>query len=83
MWACAQTACFVASANLGLVVSYPLMCTGPGLLGSIWGVVLYREITGVRNLGLLAVAFALVAGSAFCAALSLKRKNILKNKFFS
>eukprot|EP00759_Apiculatamorpha_spiralis_P004764 PhF_6_TR12893/c0_g1_i1/m.20293 len=70
MWAIAQSAAFVANDNLGMVVAYPMMCTGPSLLGSIWGVVLFKEIKGTKNFAVLGLAFALIAASATCASMS-------------
>eukprot|EP01059_Diplonema_ambulator_P022550 TRINITY_DN37858_c0_g1_i1.p1 TRINITY_DN37858_c0_g1~~TRINITY_DN37858_c0_g1_i1.p1 ORF type:complete len:465 (+),score=136.35 TRINITY_DN37858_c0_g1_i1:56-1396(+) len=57
MWAIADISWFVANGNLGLMVSFPLVTTGPGLVSAIWGVFVFKEITGRKNLGKLLAAF--------------------------
>ncbi|KAL6073526.1 Transmembrane protein 144a [Balamuthia mandrillaris] len=50
MWGIAQIAYFVANQELGFTVSFPIVSTGPGAVGSLWGIFLFKEITGWRNL---------------------------------
>lgn len=57
LWAVAQSGWFVGNANLGLTVAFPIICTGPGIVGSLWGVFLFKEIQGVRNFAWLIAAF--------------------------
>ena len=70
MWAVAQTSWFVANENLGFVVSFPLISTGPGLVASLWGVFLYKEIRGRKNLMVLSGAFVMTIVAVLCIALS-------------
>lgn len=56
-WAIAQLGGFLANANLGLTVSFPIICTGPGVVGSLWGIFAFKEIVGLRNYLILGVAF--------------------------
>jgi len=63
MWAIAQTAWFVANSSLSLVIAFPLISMGPGIVGALWGVFVFKEITGTRNLLILCAA-VLVAGVA-------------------
>eukprot|EP00760_Papus_ankaliazontas_P019082 PhM_4_TR17871/c0_g1_i1/m.11081 len=70
MWAVAQTASFVANDNLGITVAMPTLTAGPAIVGGVWGVVVFREIQGARNLSLFLFAFALVIGASTCLALS-------------
>lgn len=70
MWAIAQISFFYANANIGQSISFPLISVGPSLVGALWGVFLLREISGKRNLGLLAAAFALAIAASTCIALS-------------
>ncbi|EDR27626.1 hypothetical protein, conserved [Entamoeba dispar SAW760] len=49
MWGIAQVCWFIANSNLPYVVSYPLICAGPGLLSALWGIVVFREIRGWKN----------------------------------
>ncbi|EMS16301.1 transmembrane protein, putative [Entamoeba histolytica HM-3:IMSS] len=49
MWGIAQVCWFIANSNLPYVVSYPLICAGPGLLSALWGIVVFKEIRGWKN----------------------------------
>lgn len=58
-WGIAQAGGFIANANLGLTTSFPIICTGPGVIGALWGIFAFKEITGLRNYLWLGGAFAL------------------------
>ena len=63
MWAIAQTAWFVANDALSLAVAFPIITSGPGIVSSLWGVFVFKEIRGTRNLVFLSLAIVLsVAG---------------------
>lgn len=49
MWAIAQSSFFVANQELGMTVSFPIIATGPGAVGCLWGILLFGEIKGLRN----------------------------------
>lgn len=70
VWAIAQIGFFYANAALGQSISFPIISTGPSLVGALWGVLAYKEIQGRRNFVLLAIAFVFVAGASLCIALS-------------
>jgi hypothetical protein len=70
LWAIGQISFFVANENLELVVSYPIIATGPGLVGSLWGIFFFKEIRGFRNLAFLTLAFALTVVGVICISLS-------------
>jgi hypothetical protein len=57
MWAVAQTSWFVALDSLPVSVCFPIINIGPGLVGSLWGVFVYGEISGKRNYLLLLAVF--------------------------
>jgi len=59
MWGIAMTFWFIANQELSFVVSFPLVTTGPGAVGSLWGIILFREITGWRNLVFFGVAVSI------------------------
>jgi len=64
MWGIAQTGFFIANQYLAFVVSFPIVSLGPGAVGLMWGIFLFREITGTRNyLLVFAVIFTFVACS--------------------
>jgi len=57
IWGVSQACWFVANENLGVTTAYPIITTGPGIVASLWGVVVFREIKGKRNLYMLMLAF--------------------------
>jgi len=57
VWGIADACWFIANDNLGLTTAYPIITTGPGLVASLWGVCVFGEVTGKRNLMVLMVAF--------------------------
>lgn len=59
IWAIAQTGWFQANVALSYVVTFPLIVAVPGLLAAVWGVVLFGENRGVRNMSVLAVVVLL------------------------
>merc|ERR1719198_998103 len=57
IWAVAQISWFYANANLPLAVSFPIITTAPGLLGTIIGIVFYNEVSlKPRNMAMLGFA---------------------------
>jgi len=70
LWGTAQCGWFVGNANLGLAVAFPLICIGPGLVASIIGVVIFKEVTGKRNFIFLIAAFMLTVAGVLCIAYS-------------
>jgi len=55
-WAIADIAWFVGNDNLSLAVAFPVITSGPGLVGALWGVFLFGEIKGTANLRKLVLA---------------------------
>eukprot|EP01116_Phalansterium_solitarium_P005375 TRINITY_DN1694_c0_g1_i4.p2 TRINITY_DN1694_c0_g1~~TRINITY_DN1694_c0_g1_i4.p2 ORF type:complete len:369 (-),score=149.97 TRINITY_DN1694_c0_g1_i4:632-1738(-) len=70
MWAIAQISWFFANNALSLVISFPIISTGPGIVASLWGIFAFGEIRGVRNYIVLLCAFACVITSAVLTSLS-------------
>lgn len=70
LWASAQSAWFVANKNLGLSVAFPIITTGPGVVGSTIGIIFFKEIQGKRNLTFLFTAFGLTFSGVLCIAFS-------------
>jgi len=67
MWAIAQSCFFIANQDLGMVLAFPIIATGPGAVGCLWGIFVFKEITGLRNflffgaaVGLNALGVALI-----------------------
>jgi len=59
LWGIADASWFIANDNLGLTTAFPIITTGPGLVASLWGVCIFGEVTGKRNLIVLMVAFTI------------------------
>jgi len=57
LWAIAQISWFIANSNLSLVITFPIVSTGPGLLASLWGIFIFKEIRGRKNYLILTLAF--------------------------
>mmetsp|Transcript_2908 Transcript_2908/g.6797 ORF Transcript_2908/g.6797 Transcript_2908/m.6797 type:complete len:359 (-) Transcript_2908:199-1275(-) len=70
MWALGQVGWFVANSALGYTVAFPLVVIGPGIIGSMWDVFIFKRITGFRNLALLGGVFFLAICCATCIVLS-------------
>jgi len=70
LWAIAQSSFFIANENLELVISFPIISTGPGLVASLWGVFVFGEIKGTRNFIFLSLGFMVVISSVVMIALS-------------
>jgi glucose uptake protein GlcU len=66
---CGSAAWFVANQNLGLMVSFPIIAAGPGIVSTLWGVLLFKEIRGRRNFIILGGAFAAAVLSAVFSSL--------------
>ena len=70
MWGIAQICWFVANERLSFSVSFPIITSAPGLVGALWGVLVFGEIKGRDNITLLVasglmrlVAVGLIAAS--------------------
>jgi len=70
LWAMAQIAWFVANEKLMIVIAFPIISTGPGVVASLWGIFAFKEITGKRNLGILGIAFLVSICGVILIALS-------------
>ena len=70
VWSLAQIGWFIANSELAQVVSFPIVTTGPGVVGAIVGIVLYKEIQGQRNFLFLGLAILVTLVGCICIALS-------------
>lgn len=70
MWGIAQTGFFIANEYLAFVVSFPIVSLGPGFVGFVWGVFLFREITGSRNYWIILVVFLTFIACSVCIVFS-------------
>lgn len=70
MWGIADIAWFVANGELGFSVSFPMITSGPGFLGALWGIFLFKEISGFKNFATLGVAFVISVSALIMIALA-------------
>lgn len=66
LWAVAQIAWFIANVNLGFTSAYPIITTGPGLVGILWGIFYFGEIKGATNYMWVASLFFFLGLSVIC-----------------
>jgi len=50
LWAIGQICFFGANSNLPFVVTFPIIGSGPGIVGALWGIIVFKEISGSRNM---------------------------------
>jgi len=70
LWATAQCSWFVANEKLSLVIAFPLISTGPGLIASLWGVLVFKEIRGAKNFAFLGLGFTIIIIAVVLIAMS-------------
>ncbi|XP_053921079.1 transmembrane protein 144 [Cuculus canorus] len=70
LWAIANCCWFIANHYLSAVVSFPIITAGPGLVAAMWGVLVFKEIKGLRNYALLSVAFCIILAGSLSTAFS-------------
>ncbi|RUS74234.1 hypothetical protein EGW08_018002 [Elysia chlorotica] len=71
LWAIATACWFVANAELSESVSFPIVSTGPSAIASLfWGVCVFREVRGVRNILILVSGFLVMTAGALLAGFS-------------
>lgn len=70
VWGLAMVSWFIANANLSIVIAFPMVTLGPGIVSMIIGTVVYREVHGTRNFVLLAAATAIYLVASVLIAMS-------------
>ncbi|PKU40420.1 hypothetical protein llap_9278 [Limosa lapponica baueri] len=70
LWAIANCCWFIANHYLSAVVSFPIITAGPGLVAAMWGVLVFKEIKGLKNYLLLSVAFCIILAGSLSTAFS-------------
>jgi hypothetical protein len=61
---------FIANQKLSQAVSYPIVTTLPGIIATLWGVLLFGEIRGQRNYLILGAAYAITFAGVTLTVLS-------------
>jgi len=72
MWGIAQTCWFVANAEIGYSAAFPIILIGPGFIGSLWSIFLFKDIYGMRNYKIIAAYFVLACSACACIVMSRK-----------
>lgn len=70
LWAIANCCWFLANRYLSAVVSFPIITAGPGFIAAMWGVLVFKEIKGLKNYVLLLFAFCVILASSLSTAFS-------------
>jgi hypothetical protein len=70
MWGVATVAWFYANGQLGFSIAFPIITSGPGFLGSLYGIFLFNEISGTKNYALLTAAFCITLPGLICISMS-------------
>lgn len=70
LWGIAQVFWFFANGSLGFAITFPIISCGPGFIGSLWGIFLFKEISGTRNFALLGLAAVIMIPALIVVGLS-------------
>uniref|UniRef100_A0A670Y5C4 Transmembrane protein 144 n=1 Tax=Pseudonaja textilis TaxID=8673 RepID=A0A670Y5C4_PSETE len=70
LWAIANCCWFIANHYLSAVVSFPIITAGPGFIAAVWGVLVFKEIKGLKNYLLLLIAFCIILAGSLSTAFS-------------
>lgn len=81
LWAIANCCWFIANNYLSAVVSFPIITAGPGLVAAAWGVLVFKEIKGLKNYMLLSVAFCIILAGSLSTAFSKVWKDLLTSRW--
>ncbi|KAK3607088.1 hypothetical protein CHS0354_026296 [Potamilus streckersoni] len=75
MWGIATVFWFVANETLSEPVAFPIISTVPAVIASLWGLFVFKEIKGRRNLLILLLGFSFTITGAVLTGLSKKISN--------
>jgi len=70
MWALADVCWFIANSSLSLIISFPIITIMPGVVASIWGIVVFKELKGQKNYIIFAIGFSLSVLSVIFTVIS-------------
>jgi len=70
MWAVAQISWFIANASLKMAIAFPIITSGPAIIASFWGIVVFHEIRGAKQILLMVFAFCITISGVVLIALS-------------
>lgn len=61
---------FLATSALSQSVTFPIANCGPNIFSNLWSIVVYKEIRGRRNIGILCSGFVMAIGASVLIGLS-------------
>ncbi|XP_073777461.1 transmembrane protein 144b isoform X2 [Danio rerio] len=70
MWGLATYSWLMANYYLGAVITFPITNAGYSLVAALWGSVVFKEVKGIGNLLLFALATCVVLAGSFLTAYS-------------
>lgn len=70
LWGVAQCGWFIANRQLSVPVAFPIVATGPGVVGSLWAMLYFKEIRGAANIAKLCGAFSVTLAGIMLIAFS-------------
>ena len=70
IWAVAQVSWFIANKNLSFPVSFPIITSGPAVVATLWGVLLFHEVKGRKQIILLIIALLITITGVVLITLS-------------
>lgn len=70
IWGTAMAGWFVANGELGFPITFPIVSAGPGFIGALWSIFVFREITDWKNIRTLLLAFLVTVPALTVVALS-------------
>ena len=70
MWATATMTWIYINGILSSSISFPVVTSGPPIISSIWGILVFREIQGKRNLILFLLAIVIILSGVLLVTLS-------------
>ncbi|XP_056328623.1 transmembrane protein 144b [Danio aesculapii] len=70
MWGLATYSWLMANCYLGAVITFPITNAGYSLVAALWGSVVFKEVKGIGNLLLFALATCVVLAGSFLTAYS-------------
>ena len=70
IWATASMSWIYINGILSGSISFPIVSSGPPIVSSLWGILLFREIRGLKNLLLFLFSFAVILTGVMLVSLS-------------
>ena len=70
VWSIGMGCWFYAMSILGGETAYPIVSSLPQCVASLWGVFLYGEVKGIKNLLILSIAIAFALAGILCISIS-------------